>query len=269
MNARDASVFFLMAGFGSSLLSGETDALAPGDGVPAVLQSRVKRIEREEPPPLAGMQPIRKIVTATIQRVEPVPPPEPPAAIPAPDPEALARFRAMAAKRPKPVFIVLSATVYDKENTLLRWHRNGRTDPAMTAWSNVDFELLRGRTRFTHNGTDYYLFMGMGRENTAARRRLVERLGKTYTPPAIPALPPDETPAFVVTKGDAADHAATAPITALHEYFSANSATLKAQQAARERARIEYEAYIRAHPPQPQDVLIRYAAGTRPAPSTP
>ena len=32
--------------------------------------------------------PIRKIVTATIQRVEPVPEPEPPAAIPAPDPEA-------------------------------------------------------------------------------------------------------------------------------------------------------------------------------------
>lgn len=236
---------------------------------PVVLSTRIKRIEREEPAPLPDMKAIRKTVTVTIQRVEPVPEPEPPAAIPAPDPEALARFREMAAKRQKPVFIMLSATVYDNENTLLRWHPNGRSDLEMTAWSNVNFEFLRGRSRFTHYGTDYYLFMGMGHESTGARRRTAERLGKPFTPPVIPALPPDETPAFVVTNGDAADHAATAPITALHEYFDANSATLMAEWAACEQSRIEYEAYIRAHPPEPQDVLIRYAAGTRPAPATP
>lgn len=235
---------------------------------PVILSTRIRRIEREEPPPLPDMKPVRGLVTATIQRVEPVPAPQPPAARPAPGPEASARFRELASRRPRPVFVMLSATVYDGENTQLRWHLNGMPDSEMTAWSNVDFELLRGRDRFNFNGTDYHFFMLVGRGSTAARQRLAARLGKTHTPPAIPGLPPDETPAFVVTKG-AADPAATAPITALHEYFRVNSAALKAERAARERARIEYEAHIRAHPPQPQDVLIRYAAGTRPAPATP
>lgn len=269
MSTKLLLILFLAQG---TLPAQEQPAAAPQAAPPSepvVLSTRTKRIEREEPAPLADMKPIRRIVTATIQRVEPVPAPDPPAAAPPPDPEALARFREMLAKRPKPVLIMLSATVFDSENTLLRWHPNGRRDLEMTAWSNVNFELLGGRDRFTHNGTLYHLYMGMGRDSIAVRRRLAERFGRPYTPPVIPALPPDETPAFVVTKGDAADIAATAPITALHEYYEAHSATLKAEWEAGKRARLEYETYIRAHPPEPQDVLIRYATGTRPAPATP
>jgi hypothetical protein len=208
------------------------------------------------------MTPVRKEISITVDEVaDPKIPDPPPPAVVAPDPEKLAAFRARMAARPKPVFIMLSATVYDHECTLLRWHPNGRRDLEMTAWSNIDFELLGGRSRFSRNGTEYHLFLGLGREDTAARRRLAERLGRPYTPPSpppVPELPPDETPAFIVTKGDATDAAATAPVTAMHEFFAENSALLQAEYEARLLARSEREAYLRAHPPEPKDITVRF-----------
>jgi hypothetical protein len=106
-----------------------------------VLRRRVEAIEVEEPAPLAGMTPVRKQISVTVDEV--ADPhlilPEPPPAAVQPDPQALAAFRAKMALRPKRVFIHLSATVYDRENTLLRWFPNGRQNQEMIAWSNIDF----------------------------------------------------------------------------------------------------------------------------------
>jgi hypothetical protein len=244
------------------------DAAEPGEVAPVpetkppyeVIESRTERVLREEPAPLPDMSPVQKEIGITVEQVvnPGLPDPAPAPAASAPDPEKLAAFRAMMAARPRPVFIMLSATVYDHECTLLRWHPNGRPDLEMNAWSNIDFELLAGRTRFSHNGTEYHLFLGLGREDSAARRRLAERLGRPYTPPVLPDLPPDETPGYVVTQGDATDAAATAPITALHEFFAANTALLQAEYEARLLARSEREAYLRAHPPEPKDITVRF-----------
>jgi hypothetical protein len=260
--------------FLSSLLEGQTadnslsvqvaeqPAPSPADATNyQVLRRRVETVEAEEPAPLAGMTPVRKLISITVDEVAdphfPAPAPAPPPEAVQPDPEAVAAFRARMALRPKPVFIHLSATVYDRENTLLRWFPNGQQDKEMVAWSNIDFNLLAGNDRFNYNGKDYYLLFDMGSENSTFRRRAAERFGKTYTPPAIPPLPPDENPAFVVIKGNPADAAAMEPITVLHDIFRADPAKFKADYEAREAAQKEHEAWLRAHPPEPQDIHLR------------
>jgi hypothetical protein len=62
----------------------------------------------------------------------------------------------------------------------------------------------------------------------------------------------------VVTKGDPADAAALAPITALHEFYKTDSARIIADYEARLQANRDREAYIRAHPPAPKDVTIHF-----------
>jgi len=224
-----------------------------------VLRRRVETVETEEPAPLAGMTPVRKRISITVDEVaDPhLPAPAPPPEAVQPDPQALAAFRAKMALRPKPVFIHLSATVYDGESTLLRWFPNGKQDEEMVAWSNIDFNLLAGEGRFTRNGKDYQLFFGLSNDNSTFRRLAARRLGNPYTPPAIPPLPPDDDPAFVVIKGNAADAAAMEPITVLHDIFRADPAKFKAEYEAREAARKEHEAWLRAHPPEPQDIHLR------------
>ena len=45
-------------------------------------------------------------------------------------------------------------------------------------------------------------------------------------------------------------------ITGLHELYKVEGPRMKAAYEAREKARIEREAYLRANPPQPQDITI-------------
>lgn len=242
---------------------------------PQVLAILTHRIWRIEPPPLAGMTPIRRVVTTTIQRVEAQPEPE---AVPPPpvDPSVRARILASRAARPKPVFVFLSATVYDHRRTLLRWFPNGRPAEEMTAWSNLDWNHFTSCPSFVHNGRQYHLFFGLGNESTATRLRLALRRGVPYRPPPIPdpAVLPDLTttglPTFVVTKGNAADTAALEPLRALHALYQTDGTRLAGACEARERARLAHEADLRAHPPEPADVLIRYSlTSSPPAGSTP
>ena len=227
-----------------------------------VLGSRTEVETRVEPAPLPGMVPVEKPVAVTVQEVaDPgLPDPEPPVSS-VTDPEKAAAFRARMAARPRPVFLSLSAVVYDHECTRLQWRTkraDGTPGPEYEAWSNIDWELLCGHGRLTHNGVEYNLFASLFLYDTAGLRRRAVRLGKPYVPPQIPDLPPDETPAFVVTRGDSADAAATAAITALHEYFSVHRAELVAALDARKEAQRQHEAELRANPPEPQDVTVRF-----------
>jgi hypothetical protein len=277
------------------LLADSSPPATPEDGLPEfeVLESRTERVLREEPAPLPDMKPVRKVVDVTVDVVKDPKIPEPQE--PAPtvvDPEKAAALRVLMAARPRPVFLNLSAVVYDHECTLLRWRVMGTQGTQGTqrkrviqgtqvpqvpqgieyeAWSNIDWELLCGHGRLTHNGVEYNLFASLFLYDTAGLQRRAVRLGTPYVPPQIPGLPPDETPAFVVTKGDAADAAATAPITALHEYFTAHRAELVAALDARKEAQRQREAELRANPPEPEDVTVKFWQRenqvTRPTPS--
>jgi len=224
----------------------------------AVKSSWTAQVVREEPAPLPGMTPVRKPVNVTVQVVEDPHLPTPPApALVNSDPAAIARFKAMVAARPKVENIFLSATVYDHQRTMLRWHPNGHPDQEVIAWSALDFNVMSGFSKFTYNGSDYNLFMFVGNDSSEQHRRFAQMRGVTYVPPVFPDLPPSGTPAFVVTQGDSTDADAIAPITALHELYKVEGPQLVAAHQAREQARIEHEAWLRANPPQPQDVLIQ------------
>jgi hypothetical protein len=59
------------------------------------------------------------------------------------------------------IVITLSATVFDREQTMLRW--NVGTEEYV-AWTNVDFNYLRGLSKFSSHGKSYLLNLGIGDE---------------------------------------------------------------------------------------------------------
>ncbi len=202
------------------------------------------------------MKAVRKTVTLTKHLiVEPIfpdpPPPLPPREIT--DLAVTARMAMMHAKYRKTEIVYVSATVYDHQRTFVRWWPNGNHGQEMCAWSNLDFNLLSGFAEFTWQGRKFALLMGLGNENSTTRRRSVSKSGQIYTPPDIPEIPLDG-PGFVVTKGDATEPGALDFLTSLHDLYRVEGTRLQDAYVGREKARIEHEAYLRANPPQPEDL---------------
>lgn len=218
-----------------------------------------------EPAPLPGMVPVTKERTVTIEKVaDPHLPEPPPVVVPDPnDPEVIARraaFRAAARAAYKPAQVIsLSATTYDFTLTRLVWRSKERPNEEITAWSNIPFEYIRGFGDYVIKDKKYMLFLGYGVETTLNRKRLAARLNIPYVPPLPPPLPDlaADGPAFVVVKGDATGTPELEFLTGLHEIFPTEAPRLKAAYEAREAARIAHEAYVRAHPPEPQDIHLR------------
>ena len=220
-----------------------------------VLSSRSKTVVREEPAPLAGMVPVRKPVTLTkllIEREELPAPPEPLPPLDISDPAVASRLAAMRAKFRKTEIVFVSATVHDHRATFVRWWPNGKPESEMNAWVNIDFNLFCGFGTYEWGDRRFALVMGIGNESSAARRKLAERLGKTYIAREVPALPAD-APGYMLTKGNA-DAGAMDTLSGLLDLYRAEEPRLSAAYAGREAARIAREAELRRNPPQPKDV---------------
>jgi len=223
-----------------------------------VRSTSTTRIMREEPSGVTGLPPVRKEVTATVHVVDdphlpaPAPPPQP---ADMSDPAAPPQAAGVPADDAEPEMVSLSATVYDHQRTLLRWHANGTPDQVMTAWSNLDFNHFCGFASYTYRGREFSLTMGLGNESTAGMVAGAQADGGANQPPVIPQLPTDG-PGFVVTSGDTSDAQAMEVITGLHELYKVAGPRMKAAYEAREQARADREAYLRANPPQPTDVTI-------------
>lgn len=257
-----------LAIFSRAVLAQEFAAAAPAvqeevAALPAftVLSSVTQQVMKEEPAPLAGMVPVRKVVSETVQIVDDpqliVKKPEEPKPKITRELTEEQRARWLAQRR-KTITVNISATVYDHQRTLLRWYPHGHRAPAMTAWSAIDFNLFSGLYRFVHEDQEFILLL-MHIENVDTQKRmlLAQRWGREYLPPEFPELPATGTPSFVVTQGDANDAEAMAPVTALHELYREDHVALHEAYTARLKAHAEREAWLRANPPQPQDVLIR------------
>jgi hypothetical protein len=220
----------------------------------SILKTVIKRVVREEPAPLPDMQPVRKRVTITKHLVEEPVLPQPTALEPASASvaEEVGDSGDSVEQRSDDVtgseLVFLSATVYDHSRTLLRWSPPGKPGDEMTAWSNVDFNLLDGFNTFKANGICYSLILCLNNQNSDVTTDEIEP-----APPDLPALL-TAGPAYIVTEGDANDKKASAVITGLHDLYQAEAPRLQAAYAGREKARIEREAYLRAHPPQPRNV---------------
>ncbi len=187
-------------------------------------------------------------------------------------PEQLARRAELAAKAQLHRSLLLSCTVYDGTNTLIRgMTREKNVSRPWEVWSNVNFRHFNTFRSFQKKGITYSLLFGIGEENTARTAARYARAGKTYTPPVIPELPADPTtsPQFIVTKGNPTAED-LAPIIGLHEIYQDHHKDLISEYI-RIKALQEKEAAERlANPPDPKpDIVIQHWTVTPDAPVAP
>lgn len=143
--------------------------------------------------------------------------------------------------------ILLSATVFDREHTYLRWW-NGRQ--AYEAWSNLDFNNLGGFVEFKSGKKRYGLIMGLGNATNAKTQ------GEPL-PPYPQALQAEDAPAFLLIAGDEENIEALAGIEALHQLYANEEETLVAATQGREEAQRVREADLKANPPQKPNITIQ------------
>ena len=176
--------------------------------------------------------------------------PESPTAIPF-DPAAAVDFP----DAPPAYLLFLSATVYPGPRTALRWthHFPDGTSREFSGWSNIDFNHFTGISTFLGTDGEHHSYMmGIGTEQTASK-----------TAPEFST----EAPAFI-PDGDIPSEALVA-IDSLHKIYAKDGAKLAAAHAGRESALLAKEAELRANPPQPKDLIIRYRIAETPLPTTP
>lgn len=210
----------------------------------------------------------------TIQRITPIASPPPDSA---PLTEAYGEAACQeptAEPAPQPIdwdFLMLGATVFRFKDapprTLVTCWPAGRSG-SVSLWSSADFGLLSGFSDFVAaNGHAFSMFLMWSYQDIDRIDELQDSCGSLCGEADI--LEFANGKASFTTTGDApADEEVLAPIQALHEIYNNQLPRLAAAYQARERARVQREADLEANPPRPQDVIIRYAAGTKPAPPT-
>jgi hypothetical protein len=148
---------------------------------------------------------------------------------------------------PPTTVLTISATVLDRESTLLHWAHDGKP---FAAWSNIDFNYLTGFTQFRKGERHYVNLM------------LLENLDTSRFPDPHPyALPDDlciEEPAFLPIQGDIDDPTAFEAVLALHELYFSEGHRLKQAFEAREAVRSVEEAEAQTDPPPAKDIILYY-----------
>jgi hypothetical protein len=197
--------------------------------------------------------------TVTIQEVIPValpPRPAPPAL--ATDTQRLAA-RQFLATQSKHESSCLSATVYDQHATRIEWRSKDNTR-SLQAWSNIDFNYLRGITQIQQGDTRrYYFYFGIGTVDTTWMASRFARFKRPYQKPVIPELPasPETNPVFVITKGEpTADDLES--LQALHDLYKAEHLRLKAAFEYQQRKNKEQAAELLAHQPKAPDLTLKH-----------
>ena len=188
--------------------------------------------------------------TLTLQCGEPstepdLPPPPPPSPYVAPrelTPEEIARQ--LHQRRHS---LNLGATIYDHQVSVVTW-----TDPGSLvhyqAVCGFDIGLLAGVGRFIHRGEGYSLMLFHSHFNTTSWRRLAGQWRVN-----VPQVPVGE---IHITRGDAEDDTALAPIIAIRDVIAAEQDRLLPYQAARAVYSKASAAWHAAHPPVPRDETI-------------
>lgn len=145
----------------------------------------------------------------------------------------------------------------------------GRSEGAISAWSNIDFNHFTGFSsyRLTQaDGTFREVGLLMGIENIDTQQLSVEMAlrGETYTPPAIPTLPDLATggTSFVVMGEEGA--ASMATLREMHRLYGVEGERMAEAYQARVVAEEQRRAALLANPPKPKDVVIQYWRGKSP-----
>ncbi len=203
--------------------------------------------------------------TITVHEIAPITlPPPPEVIVPAePSPEFRQRLAELRASQPKVHHLSISATVYrekDKPTRTLVRYWSAEQNQALNAvvfWSSADFSLLSGLPGFvTSDGRKCSLLMAWGVRSGQLNADLLAKHGRTYTPPAIPELPAGKA-TFIITSGIPGGKALT-DIQSLHDLYNNEYEKLLAAYQGREQARLAREAELKAHPPQPKDIILNH-----------
>ena len=209
--------------------------------------------------------------TITLNRIKPIalpPPPEPAPPAAGFDNAALReRLAENRAEQPKTDLILLSATVYRSQNgpprSLVRYWAGGKGGQ-IAFWSSADFALISGIHCFSDSAaTMHGLIMAWGYVDTSLMAARFAARGREYHPPDIPSFP-DGPATFTIVGEQPADEILVS-IQSLHDLYNSEYARLKTAFEGRERARIEREAYLKANPPQPRNIVLNYWRTGKPA----
>lgn len=209
----------------------------------------------------------------TIRKIKPItlPPPPPPAEITITAPETefrqhLAEYRKT---YPKNELLFLGATVFRSKDspprTLVRWWpMDGKK--TITFWSSADFALIAGGINSfgDSTGDTHHTMMGWGNVDIDRMAELYAAKGREYDAPDLPDFP-EGSASFQITGETKPTAEELVVIQSLHDIYNSELARLKIAYKGRERARIERDAYLKAHPPQPKDITLNYWRVEQPA----
>lgn len=156
----------------------------------------------------------------------------------------------------------LSATVYDRRLSEVRWRKNGLE---FTLLSNVDFNYLSMIGWLENDRTRWSTFFFVNNIDSEREQRfagLAEAKGATYTPRPVPdgsvldfgkadyvifAEPGDEIPDELVEEMDL-----------LHQHYAANEQALRTSWQNRQELAKAHRAWQKANPPAPKDTVINF-----------
>jgi hypothetical protein len=211
------------------------------------ITSRSQRIYVEESPPMPGLPPVAGMVTL---KVETVKDPMLPAPVPAAVPSTSKRVAPSLEEDSYICFV--SATVYDKSRTLLKFRLGSIDSPEVTAWSNIDFNHLRGLSGFEAKGTSakprsYAFLLGIGDESSKASDGSVVKIPKI----------PSGKPAFIVSSKKP-NAEAIIFLQDIHALYRSEGKKMEQATLAAAKAEAEQRAALIANPPKPKDITIRF-----------
>ncbi len=147
------------------------------------------------------------------------------------------------------VVVPLSATIYEGGITRIRWRHGGQE---YTAYSNIDFNHLRGARGFESPDGDVYYTLNMGIGDAV-------REGLSDDRPRLPEFDAGRAEYVVDVRDVAAlDDDVLAPLDALHDWFEEHEPRLKVETQRREAINAAWERYRQANPPEETDTVVKF-----------
>jgi hypothetical protein len=207
----------------------------------------------------------------TLQQIKPIalpPPPQATESTAAPSPEFLQRLSEFRAAHPRSAIFNLGATIYHSNGqptrTLLQLWPEGGGAP-IKVWSSADFSLIAGgiSSFIDASGSTRHLMIMPSVIDLDRMTALFASKGKTYTAPQIPTLPEGKA-TFQIIGEQPASSDLTA-LQSLHNLYNQHHAELLSAHQSREQASLQREAALKANPPPPKDITLRYWRTERPA----
>ena len=201
--------------------------------------------------------------TITVREIKPIalpPPPEEPAPPDLNDPAVQQRIAERRANHPGWKLLLVGATVYHSKDgpprTLVRIWPQTQGEP-ITFWSSADFSLLSGIPTFTvSSGETAMLMMAWSITNLGNANALQRKFARQFDAPVIPEFAAGKA-TYIVTGGNPTEETLLS-IRSLHDIYINEHDRLLAAYQGREQARIAQEEQLKAHPPEPKDIVINY-----------